>query len=783
MKVTPRVLFIDAYDSFTNNIVGLLENKLYVDVTVVRMDDPFVVKHFHALLKAFDAVVVGPGPGHPALPKDIGIIQQLWELSPEDMLPVFGICLGFQSLGYAFGAKVQRLPFPRHGIVTRVTHCKSDIFETISEFEATQYHSLHVDIGKQDHDDLWTITTACPELKPLAWDLDDKHTERILMGHRHVSKPFWGVQFHPESICTTTEGARVLSTWWEHAQQWSFQNQRRAMTCDPVFQQLLNMQSTRVFKDSSSKVVLNGNQKSQLRWLQQRQKSVRVTDLVEALHASQSEVILLDSQGHNAGRYSILGIVDTDRTRKITYNVQKHELVCYFGNLGSLRVSVDSQQQVWSILQDSMTDFAELASPYGLPQSSPFWGGWMGYVSYEGGLESIGVTTPCSGEEPDFNFAFIDRSIVIDHEEGLVYIQSLIADDMSWLSRTNGLVSSLEDKPALSRTISSQKKESLNDCIKRGHNSKPVEATYRQKVLACQASLRAGDSYELCLTDETRILLPVETNPWELYKSLRINNPAPFGTFMRLSGATIVGSSPERFLRWNRDGQCQLRPIKGTVRKTQDMTFDKASTILNSAKERAENLMIVDLIRHDLSGVCGARSCSVPQLMQVEEYQTVYQLVSVIEGWLPKYGASSTTPTGIDVLKASLPPGSMTGAPKKRSCEILADLEHRHRGVYSGILGYMDVGGGGDFSVVIRTAFRWDDEVVYRPSNDSATPATFHVYRVGAGGAVTIQSTDKGEFDEMETKLDSVLETFVGPKVDNQGAISVNGVSSSKEQS
>lgn len=158
--------------------------------------------------------------------------------------------------------------------------------------------------------------------------------------------------------------------------------------------------------------------------------------------------------------------------------------------------------------------------------------------------------------------------------------------------------------------------------------------------------------------------------------------------------------------------------------------------------------------------------------MVVEEYATVYQLVSVIEGQCtpsnPTSNNASTGPRGLDVLRASLPPGSMTGAPKKRSCEILRDLEPRNRGIYSGVLGYLDVGGGGDLSVVIRTAISVDNNSNADKSYVGTQNATgvdpslsaFDTYRIGAGGAVTIQSTAEGEFTEMDVKLSSVLGAF-----------------------
>ncbi|KAG9910670.1 para-aminobenzoate synthase, partial [Aureobasidium melanogenum] len=279
----------------------------------------------------------------------------------------------------------------------------------------------------------------------------------------------------------------------------------------------------------------------------------------------------------------------------------------------------------------------------------------------------------------------------------------------------------------------------------------PEEEEYVRKVETCQDHIRAGDSYELCLTDQSIISYGGSHQPksFELYQRLRTFNPAPFGAYLRLkeeneqkkNGVTILSSSPERFLSWSRAGKCQFRPIKGTVEKKDGLSRKEAEALLNVDKERAENLMIVDLIRHDLHGVVGSGNVKVEKLMAVEEYQTVFQLVSVVEGQLQE----GSRHTGIDVLAASLPPGSMTGAPKKRSCELLTEIEGKPRGIYSGVLGYFDVGGGGDFSVVIRTAFRWDDE---------------ELWRIGAGGAVTVLSSPQAEFEEMDLKRQSCLPSF-----------------------
>lgn len=826
----PQILFIDAFDSFTNNIVGLLSQTLDVAITVKRMNED--IDDVSALLACYDAVVVGPGPGHPAKPEDIGFINRLWKLSDADIVPILGVCLGFQSLCHSQGAAVKELTRARHGIVSRVSHEGSDIFAGVKDLDATQYHSLKVDIGTREGVKVfYEPSEACPTLQPLAWDADDEINGPILMGVRHTEKPFWGVQFHPESICTSAAGQVMIQNWWIGATKWSTSRKRQATRAAPSSLALkpeIEQQSEQALRNGRQRKSLGRQIRAQipddtitLQWSKVDAPDVAPSSLVEALGQKDQghgrrEVVLLDSQGHKSGEFSIIGLVTPNQTMKVTYRVSE-KTIRYGYTEGEMRsLAVDSIEDVWPLLQETLDlhepshseeTFIEEDSPASTPgdldcrqqRQWPFWGGFMGYVSYEAGLETLDVESHPScatGGVPDINFAFIHRSVVFDHATSTAYIQSLWGNDSAWIEQTKDVIERLQNdsKPTVDIWAESNGKRqkigahstaakatleesaALSDALLHADIKRPGEMEYRNKVLRCQELLASGDSYELCLTDETQIHVPLNEsgkglNEWALYKRLRQNNPAPFGAYLNLSGVTVVGSSPERFLRWTRQGRCQFRPIKGTVKKGPDVTREQAHAILESSKERAENLMIVDLIRHDLSGVIGAESTSVPKLMVVEEYETVYQLVSVIEGQLPERGPGQ--PRGLDVLKRSLPPGSMTGAPKKRSCEILRDIEKRPRGVYSGVLGYMDVGGAGDFSVVIRTAMRNVNEGAMGANGTAPGDAEdgehkisnkHEMWRVGAGGAVTIQSTDEGEFLEMEAKQSSVLGSLLRQK-------------------
>ncbi|KXT06633.1 hypothetical protein AC578_8503 [Pseudocercospora eumusae] len=739
-----RILFVDAYDSFSNSIIALLRATLPVSVECIQIDDPrFILNDeaFFTYLHGFDAVVAGPGPGHPANSRDVGLIEKLWSLPKQHVLPVLGICLGFQSLCLAFGAKVERLKEPRHGVMAIITHCGKDIYAKTGKVVATQYHSLHVNLQRPGVGDewgawdLWKSSEKCQGLIPLAWSLMNVANGPTLMGVRHAQKPFWGVQYHPESICTNKEGQKLVENWWQAVCDWKGHDSGLPSPIDN------ELDATN--DDGSAGTTQPGQSHLKVNWATLRTfGSHDVATIVEMLKREDicQEPLVLESGSRGGkpvnletGRFSIIGLPDA-APNQVRYSTRSRSLeVIAEGQVVSRR---DASIGTAFEYVDEVMKANHVGS--GAPNSL-FWGGFIGFVSYEAGLESINVSsTNSNSSHPDLWFVFVDRSVVIDHVEGTVYIQTIREEDESWIDL-------VKDNLKRRMGYNAQAPASIPTAVDAKLLVGPRKDEYCSKVQECQSNLRAGESYELCLTDQS--LIQTSADSWNMYKQLRHRNPAPFSAYLRLHtastpGLSVVGSSPERFLSWSRGGKCQFRPIKGTVKKSPGVTRAKAEEMLGSAKERAENLMIVDLIRHDLAGVAGVKEVRVPKLMSVEEYETVFQLVSVVEGDMDD-GVS-----GVSALAASLPPGSMTGAPKKRSCELLKAIERgQPRGLYSGVLGYLDVGGGGDFSVVIRTAFKWDDE------GDQ--------WRVGAGGAITALSEVEAEWEEMVTKRESVLNSLV----------------------
>ncbi|PSS00830.1 ADC synthase [Coniella lustricola] len=829
------ILFIDAYDSYSNNITSLLTTLLDVNVRVLPIDAPISKDDFRRELRHYEAVVCGPGPGTPGKDADVGLMRLLWELDDHDLLPVLGVCLGFQSLVLACGGNVRRLKRGLHGMIRTIqhrpkhnaSHCDGDIFQHVGEFKATLYHSLCADVGQDSVRDWeaqkWNTPARHSDIVPLGWVVEDRgnaqETERILMALKHRRKPFWGLQYHPESICTESEGHKVLQNWFAQARRWNVGNRKLGTQNSSQMMARNSVKSS--LHDQASLLQLDaekgGRLWRKLAYSDATQKlwsrSIPLPEGVEAPHIAEmlglndGHSVVFDSANGNQpapttgvdvrGRFSILA-ADVGACLRIEYHTGDDFLTIFNGlSIGNKEiVALPPGRTVWHFLAEfHETRRSQLeCNTARVPEEHavPFLGGFVGFVTYEQGLSGIDIQLPKDRghNRPDVCLAWIQKSLVIDHQTQVVHVQEL-GPNASWIvSAAQQLQNSALWRYGIQNNHNTADKAGFEvlTVIK-----KPDSAKYEAKVRMCQDFIAAGESYELCLTDQTRITRVREPkecdsvkrssgqdrterskshiadaskdSSWQLYRTLRSRNPAPYASYVRLGGTTLVSSSPERFLEYDRAGLCSMKPMKGTVKKCAEpgegcaTTLAEAEAILNTPKEQAENLMIVDLVRHDLHGICGAGNVTVPDLLKVEEYQTVYTMISRVQGQLPLNGVGDdgSIYSGLDVLAASLPPGSMTGAPKKRSCEILQQIEGgKERSLYSGVVGYMCVTGRGDWSVTIRSMFRWDDESTSDSDEESGT----EVWHIGAGGAVTILSTAEGEREEMFVKLARPLSIF-----------------------
>jgi para-aminobenzoate synthetase component I len=365
----------------------------------------------------------------------------------------------------------------------------------------------------------------------------------------------------------------------------------------------------------------------------------------------------------------------------------------------------------------------------------PFCGGAVGVLGYEL-AEQLDVHRLHGANDlalPDAVWLFVDASIGFDHERGSAQIVGLGCARDPAAARERAAQAAQRLAQQLAREPRRARRPTARAAAQ-GLRSELDVATYRKAVEAIADGIAAGELYQACLT--YRVDRAFAGDPWQLYTALRRRDPAPFAAYLELPEVAVVGSSPERFLRVEPTGRVESRPIKGTAPRGADPTADAhaARALAASEKDRAENLMIVDLVRNDLGRVCAPGSVEVPELFAVEPYASVFQLVSTVAGRLrPECSA-------LDAIAAAFPPGSMTGAPKIAAMRALDALESVRRGFYSGALGYLDVRGGADLAVVIRSAFV------------AGGRAYLHT-----GGGIVADSEPGAEYAETLAKLRSLL--------------------------
>ena len=270
------------------------------------------------------------------------------------------------------------------------------------------------------------------------------------------------------------------------------------------------------------------------------------------------------------------------------------------------------------------------------------------------------------------------------------------------------------------------------------------KASYIEKFEQVQQYLLSGDCYQINLAQ--RFSAQYQGDEFQAYCALRTANKAPFSAFMQLDNAAILSVSPERFLQCKK-GKVQSKPIKGTMPRNENKSLDakNAQILANSIKDRAENLMIVDLLRNDISKVCKPNSVVVPKLFDIESFPAVHHLVSTVEGELEvQYNAS-------DLLRGAFPGGSITGAPKIRAMEIIEQLEPHRRSVYCGSIGYISSCGTMDTSITIRTLI-----CEKNTTRESTNPLSNNIY-CWAGGGLVADSIAKSEYQETFDKVNRIL--------------------------
>jgi len=684
-----RTLLIDNYDSFTYNLYQLLGE--------VNRQPPAVVRNDHewseSLVEEFDNIVISPGPGRPERADDFGVSGRA---ICESGLPILGICLGHQGICHLLGGQIRHAPHPMHGRLSRIYHTGADMFAGLpSPFLGVRYHSLAV--------------TALPsDLEKTAWTEDG-----VLMGVQHSSAPMWGLQFHPESICSEY-GRKLLANFRDLTPI-------RARAPRPVFaapfipefdaaHYYLHVRRLSVWPDAEAAYT--------------------------ELFADAPHSFWLDSSAVIDGisRFSFLGDGTGPHAEYITYSVADHAVTVHRADQEPEQI----RQPFFEYLNEQLRR-RDVTMGDDLPFDFNL--GYVGYLGYELKSET-GGSQQHQSETPDAALLFADRMLVLDHEKQTSYLLCLGSEVnhpevITWLDEASVRLSSLSAATlsndllmlpaAQSNSISNDVSGTVRDpqVIKLQHSKE----MYLENIENCLEEVRNGESYEICLT--TTADVNSEIDPLRTYLHLRRISPVPYGALFDFPGLAVLSASPEKFLTIGPDRVVESKPIKGTRPRGASNAEDEElrRDLQEREKDRAENLMIVDLLRNDLNKVCEVGSVHVPRLFQVETYAVVHQLVSTIRGTL------SSEHSVVDCVRAAFPGGSMTGAPKIRTMAIIDRLEDRPRGVYSGALGWFSLGGAAELSIVIRTIVANGDKVSF-----------------GVGGAILALSDPEEEFEEILVK-------------------------------
>ncbi len=432
-------------------------------------------------------------------------------------------------------------------------------------------------------------------------------------------------------------------------------------------------------------------------------------DAFVALYGAVPDVVWLDDSMGSGGGFSYMG--------------------------RAARVVTSADTDVFALLRSELPTNSSARSTAGASGTPRFELGWVGWLGYEMRSVTMGENPSYQSRYPDAALAYLDRAIAFDHSTRTVQLISLAdaegPDAEEWRrSVTDTLTEAASGSSANDQTMGATPPQTPAPVVRWEYS----DSDYLAMVADCQRAIVAGDAYQLCLT--TQATVDTRPDPLTTYLALRTSSPSHHGAYFSVGPIAVLSASPEQFLSVSPDGIVTSRPIKGTRRRDPAHSIDSAlrDELESNEKERAENLMIVDLMRNDIARVSAVGSVEVTALLEVESYAHVHQLVSTIRGRLD-HGRH-----GIDAVEACFPAGSMTGAPKLSATRILDGLERRARGIYSGAFGYFSLDGSIDLAMVIRTIVIDDD---------GAT--------VGTGGGITALSNPEEELAEVRLKAAALL--------------------------
>lgn len=515
-----KTLLIDNYDSYTYNLFQLIAEVNGEEPVVVLNDAVGALPDLGAYLAGFDNVVVSPGPGHPAEPRDFGLSAAVIAESP---IPVLGVCLGHQGIALGEGGRVGSAPEPRHGHLSTVRHDGRDLFRGLpQDFTAVRYHSL-------------AVSEPLPQtLEATAWAEDG-----VLMGLRHRSRPLWGVQFHPESVLTDY-GHRMLVNF----RNLTAERARRTRTKNTA------VPPPDAVIPRPARVVPRPRPAAPAYRLHTRRiaGAVDTEAAFTRMYAASRRAFWLDSALVEDGRsrFSFFGDDSGPLAEFVRYDVESGRCEIERAGRPTRKVAASVFDYLGRQLTSRRVDGA------GLPFD--FTGGYVGYFGYEMKAD-CGSPNRHTSEVPDACWLFADRLIAVDHLKRFTYAVCLAEDTPQaareaedWLESTLAQLTFVATEPDPTAIHAQPTPTGLTDPDLDSDlgAAEPWlvrdRATYLADIASCKRELRAGTSYEVCLTNAAR--LPAPPDAYEFYRVLRRVNPAPYAAFLRFGDVDVAGSSP-----------------------------------------------------------------------------------------------------------------------------------------------------------------------------------------------------------------------------------------------
>ena len=860
-------LLIDNYDSYSNilaHVVAEASSSSSFRLPLTVRNDAISIADINFLVfeaKIIDRIILSPGPGTPSDALDSGIVRQLLKSKKLRSVPTFGVCFGFQAMAHEHGWEVRRARHPKHGEVSKVVTSSSSsssggLFEDVpSAFEATRYHSLEAIPGKRKEGGGGgggeEEEEEEEELVALAWadvvvESEKERTSGTVMALKHKVYPRYGVQFHPESICTEPHGKTIVKNFMDIADAYWKEKRGSIEEEEEGEEGETTTTSTTTISEERKKTLMDlvnawrltkkkksmesGNKKQKKNKYKLRAREIdilnspaRSEDVFRALFSDAKNAFWLDSataddgsgDGDNdtpRGRFSIMGCRGGSLWRRVESRINgelvvmnnRGEIVEKKKGMNSILEYMNEELNKFNVSEENFTAscISEEDGEKGLPEALLFACGFVGSLSYETREECDSPIFFANDSDDGKNSGrvkaavyFVDRAVVIDHEKKKVYVMTLtedapnvcaedsVSDALAWLSSMTSQISeSVKNKAKRAADETSKNADPVvaNNCTQLaasiGFKWRDSKEEYVEKIKKSQERILDGHTYEVCLTNALtrRDFKEYEKDRQlylELYYALRERNPAPYAAFFDFSHGAgeekahfsdmyLCCASPERFLRCDQSGNLEAKPIKGTIARVEPlgcpMDVEAAHDLQTSVKDNAENLMIVDLLRNDLSLACMVGTVKVPGLLKIESYRTVHQLVSTVVGTLPSSSSGENgtdddedtnkkaTPSPLRAFQFAFPPGSMTGAPKYRTTQIIHELENEEpREAYSGSVGFWSCRNRAfDANVVIRSVMYKDGEM-----------------KIGAGGAITRLSDPLEEWKEVELKARRIVET------------------------